>query len=140
MANIGLFLLLVGISVFVLVYGMRIRARRNERLAGLYEKAIDAGVDPRAIKFELDEREQGDPYGNLKAGIILLAVALAIVVGIWAAYAAPAHSFMRLIGFALVPGAIGLAVLFLHFTIPRDMPKPVHPSEDDGEHRGAGPS
>lgn len=134
MANIGLFLLLVGISVFVLVYGMRIRAQRNERLAGLYEKAIDAGVDPRAIKFELDEREQGDPYGNLKAGIILLAVALAIVVGIWAAYAA--QGFMRLIGFALVPGAIGLAVLFLHFTIPRDMPKPVPSGEDDVEQGG----
>jgi len=131
MANIGLFLLLVGISVFVLVYGMRIKARRNERLANLYEKAIDAGVDPRAIKFELDEREQGDPYGNLKAGIILLAVALAIVVGIWAAYAA--QGFMRLIGFALVPGAIGLAVLFLHFTIPRDTPKPVRSGEDDGK-------
>ena len=100
MANIGLFLLLVGISVFVLVYGMRIRARRNERLADLYEKAIEAGVDPRAIKFDLDERELGDPYGNLKAGIILLAVALAIVAGIWAAYAA--QGFWRLIGFALV--------------------------------------
>jgi multisubunit Na+/H+ antiporter MnhC subunit len=131
MANIGLFLLLVGISVFVLVYGMRIRAQRNERLAGLYEKAIDAGIDPRMIKFELDEREQGDPYGNLKAGIILLAVALAIVIGVWAAYAA--QGSMRLIGFALVPGAIGLAVLFLHFAIPRDKPRPASSGEGDGE-------
>ena len=111
--SIGLFLLFIGIGVFILIYGMRIKARRDERLAGLYEKALEQGLDPRAIKFDLDEREQGDPAGNLKAGIILLAVALALVLGIWAADSL--QGAYRLLGFALVPCAIGLAVLFIHF-------------------------
>ena len=83
---------------------------------------MDKGLDPRAIKFDLDDREQGDPYGNLKAAIILLAVALALVLGIWAADAL--RGAFRLLGFALVPLAIGLAMLFIHLTIPR-------PKKDD---------
>ena len=109
------FLLLVTAGVFILVYGMWLRARRNERLAGLYEKALDKGLDPRLISFELDEREAGDPQGNLKAGIILLATALSMVLGIWAAQALDGP--WRLIGFALVPGGIGLACLFIHFSL-----------------------
>lgn len=115
--SIGLFFLFVGIGVFILVYGMRIKARRDERLAGLYEKALDKGLDPRAIKFDLEEREPGDPHGNLKAGIILLAVALALILGIWAADSL--RGAYRLLGFALVPCAIGLAVLFIHYAVPR---------------------
>lgn len=118
MGNLGLLLLLlVGISAFILIYGMRLKARRNEQLADLYEKALEQGVDPREIKFELDEREQGDPLGNLKAGIILLAVALALVLGIWAADAL--RGAYRILGFALVPAAIGMAALFIHFSLPR---------------------
>ena len=120
MGNLGLLLLLVGISAFILVYGMQLKARRNKRLADLYEKALEQGVDPREIKLELDEREQGDPLGNLKAGIILLAVALALVLGIWAADAL--RGAYRMLGFALVPAAIGLAALFIHFSLPRSGP------------------
>ena len=118
--SLGLFLLVIGIGVFILIYGMRLKAHRDERLAGLYEKALDKGLDPRQIKFDLEERERGDPYGNLKAGIILLAVALGIFAGIWATDVL--HGAYRLIGFALVPAAIGLAVLFIHVAIPRPAP------------------
>lgn len=119
MQNLGLFLLLFGAGLFVLVYGMRIKARRNERLVGLYEKALEKGIDPRTIKFELEERELGDPQGNLKAGIILLATAVAIILGIWAADRL--FGPYRMLGFALVPAAIGLACLFIHFSVPRAM-------------------
>jgi hypothetical protein len=112
-----LLLLLAGTGVFVLTYGMRLRARRNERLADLYDKAIQHGLDPREIQFNLDEQEQGDPQGNLKAGIILLASALGVVGGIWAAAALPGP--FRLVGFALVPGLIGAAALFIHYSVPR---------------------
>jgi hypothetical protein len=112
-----LLLLLIGTGAFMLAYGMRLRARRNERLADLYEKAIQAGLDAQAIQFSLDEQEQGDPQGNLKAGIILLATALGMVGGIWGAGALPGP--YRLVGFALVPAMIGLAALFIHYSVPR---------------------
>ena len=112
-----LLLLLGGTGVFVLTYGMRLRARRNERLADLYDKAIQHGLDPREIQFNLDEQEQGDPQGNLKAGIILLAGSLGMTGGIWAAAALPGA--FRMIGFALVPALIGCAALFIHFSVPR---------------------
>lgn len=114
--GIAVFLLLVGIGVFILVYGMRLKARRDEQRAGLYEKALDQGIDPREIKFDLEERELGDPYGNLKAGIILLAVALALVVGIWMAESL--RGAFRLLVFALVPGSIGIALVFIHLAMP----------------------
>jgi pilus assembly protein TadC len=112
---IGIFLLLVGIGVFILVYGMRIKAKRDERRAGLYEKALEKGIDPRELKFDLDDRELGDPLGNLKAGIILLAVALALVVGMWMAESL--QGAYRLLIFALVPAAIGIALLFIHLAL-----------------------
>jgi hypothetical protein len=112
-----LLLLLIGTGVFVLAYGMRLRARRNERLADLYQKAIENGLDPREIQFSLDEQEQGDPQGNLKAGIILLATALGMTGGIWSA--AALHGPFKLVGFALVPALIGCAALFIHFSVPR---------------------
>lgn len=116
-SGIGLLLLLLGAGVFVLVYGMRLKSRQTERLASLYEKALAQGVDPRAIQFQLDERELGDPQGNLKAGIILLSVAVAMILGIWAADRLPGP--YRALGFALVPAAVGLACLFIHYAVPR---------------------
>jgi hypothetical protein len=113
---VGVFLLLVGTGVFILVYGMRLKARRDERRAELYEKALDQGIDPREIKFELDDRELGDPFGNLKAGIILLAVALALVGGMWLAESM--RGAYRLLVFALVPAAIGVALLIIHLALP----------------------
>jgi len=113
---VGVFLLLVGIGVFILVYGMRLKARRDERRAELYEKALDQGIDPREIKFELDDRELGDPFGNLKAGIILLAVALALVAGMWLAESM--RGAYRLLVFALVPAGIGVALLIIHLALP----------------------
>jgi hypothetical protein len=62
----GLLLLLILIGTFVLLYGMWLRARRTAQLAALYQRAIEQGMDPRALRFELDEREAGDPQGNLK--------------------------------------------------------------------------
>lgn len=117
MEFIGLLLLLLGAGIFVLIYGMRLKAQQTERLASLYEKALSQGIDPRSIQFQLDERELGDPQGNLKAGIILLAIAVALVLGLWAAeqLAGP----YRALGFALVPAAIGLACLFIHYSVPR---------------------
>ncbi len=117
----GLFLLMIGIGTLVLIYGMRIKARRNERLADLYQKALDNGVNPRDIKIDLDEKELGDPQGNLKAGIILLATALSIALGFLAAEHLERH--WRLLGFAFIPAGIGLAVLFIHYTILPSKPK-----------------
>ena len=117
---IGLMLLVLGAGVFVLVYGMRLKARMTERLADLYNKAIEQGLDPRLIQFKLEEQELGDPQGNLKAAIILLATALGIVLGIWCADKLP-YAYRALL-FAIVPAAIGLALLFIHYTVPRTRP------------------
>ena len=121
MDTIGLFVLMLGIGTFVLIYGMRIKARRNERLAQLYQQALEQGIDPRELKFEIDEQEAGDPHGNLKAGIILLATALGILLGIAAAVIL--SGVWRALGFVLVPAAIGFALLFIHSSIPRDKSK-----------------
>jgi hypothetical protein len=115
----GLLLLILGAGVFVLVYGMWIRARITERLAGLYQKALEHGADPSTIRLQLEERELGDPQGNLKAGIILLATALAILGGIFAADRLPPGPYRGVI-FVFVPAAIGLACLFIHFAVPRN--------------------
>jgi hypothetical protein len=111
----GFFLLMVAIGVAVIFYGMRIRARRSEQLADLYAKALERGVDPREIKFQLDAQEQGDPQGNLKAGVILLATALSIVLGFALAERLP--GIWHFLGLALVPAGIGLALLFIHYTV-----------------------
>ena len=108
------FLILFGIAMWIMVYGMRLKARRTERLADLYEKAMAQGLDPREINFQLDDRE-GDPQGNLKAGIILLAGTLGLFLGIWAAEAFSGPG--RMLGFAFVPGMIGLAALYIHFSV-----------------------
>jgi hypothetical protein len=115
MQFIGLLLLLIGAGMFVLLYGMRLKAARTDKLMRLYEQALERGMDPRAIKFELDEAEVGDPAGNLKAGIILLAVALAMLGGLWAAQ--QLQGPWRALGFAFVPAAVGLAALFIHFSL-----------------------
>jgi pilus assembly protein TadC len=118
MQFIGLLLLLIGAGIFVLVYGMWLKARRTERLARLYEQAMDKGLDPRSVRFELDDAEDGDPQGNFKAGIFLLAIALALVAGLWAIEHLPGP--WRLSGFALVPAMAGLAALLIHFIAPRN--------------------
>jgi len=117
---IGLMLLVLGAGVFVLVYGMRLKARMTERLADLYNKAIEKGLDPRAIQFQFEEQELGDPQGNLKAAIILLATAFGIVLGIWGAD--KLFGAYRALLFAIVPAAIGLALLFIHYAVPRPRP------------------
>ncbi len=118
METIGLFILMLLIGTFVLVYGMRIKLRRNERLAELYQQAIEQGVDPHDLKFEIDNQEDGDPQGNLKAGIILLATALAILLGIISAVTL--SGAWKAMGFVLVPASIGLALLFIHSSIPSE--------------------
>ena len=114
---VWLVILLGALGIFVLFYGMRLKAERTERLAQLYEKAIAQGIDPAKISFELDEEQQGDPAGNLKAGIILLATALSIVLAIWAADRL--SGAYRALGFALIPALIGLACIYIHYSVPR---------------------
>jgi len=127
MEIVGLLVLMFGAGLFVLVYGMWLKAKRLERRTTLYERALDKGVDPRTLKLDLDEQEAGDPAGNLKAGIILLATALAMVLGMWASTVL-SGAYSRL-GFALVPALIGLALLFIHYTVPRRN-KPTKPQEE----------
>ena len=123
LALLFLLVLFFGAGLFILFYGMRLKAKRNEQLTELYRQALNQGLDPREIQIDLDERSAGDPQGNLKAGIILLATALGIILGILAID--KLGGAWRMTGFALVPLCIGLAVLFIHFAIPRPpTPKP----------------
>lgn len=115
MQHIGTLLLLLGIGTFVLIYGMRIRARKNELLADLYRQALEKGTDLSHVKLELDDKEAGDPRGNLKAGIFLLSTALAIVLAFLCAERLP--GIWKLTGFALIPALLGLAALFIHLTL-----------------------
>lgn len=118
MQFIGVLLLLIGAGIFVLVYGMWLKSQRTEKLARLYAQAMEKGIDPRAIRFELEDAEQADPHGNLKAGVFLLAIALAMVAGLW--FAQSMHGPWRLTGFALVPAAVGLAAILIHFALNRN--------------------
>ncbi|MCB1219261.1 MAG: hypothetical protein H7A35_05555 [Planctomycetales bacterium] len=128
-----LFLIIFVISMAIMIYGMRLKARRTERLADLYEKAMAQGLDPREINFQLDDRE-GDPQGNLKAGIILLASTLGLFLGIAAAAAFPGPA--RMLGFAFVPGMIGLGAIYIHFAIkPRPAAK-LPPAGEQQEQSG----
>ena len=124
------FLILFGIAMWIMIYGMRLKARRTERLANLYEKAMEQGLDPREINFQLDDRE-GDPQGNLKAGIILLCGTLGLFFGIWAAEAFQGPA--RMLGFAFVPGMIGIGAIFIHFSVRPGKPKPPPPAKETAE-------
>jgi len=125
------FLILFVISMLIMIYGMRLKARRTERLADLYEKAMAQGLDPREINFQLDDRE-GDPQGNLKAGIILLAGTLGLILGILAAsvFKGPA----RMLGFAFVPGMIGIASIYIHRALRPVQRTDFLPSKKQPEH------
>jgi hypothetical protein len=118
MQLIGLLLLVIGAGIFVLVYGMWLKSARTDKLMRLYQQAIDKGIDPRSIRFELEESDAGDPQGNLKAGVFMLAIALAMIAGLWAAEML--RGPWRMTGFALVPAAVGLAALLIHFTATRN--------------------
>jgi hypothetical protein len=117
MEPLGILLLLIGAGIFVLVYGMWLKSARTEKLARLYAQAMEKGIDPRSLRFDFDDQDRPDPAGNLKAGIFLLAIALAVVAGFWFAGNTPGP--WRLTGFALVPAAVGLAALVIHFTAVR---------------------
>lgn len=125
MEPLGFMLLLfTGAGVFVLVYGMQLKARRAKRLYQLYQNALDKGVDPRSLKLDLEDQEQGDPQGNLKAGIILLATALSLLLGLWAGKALGGP--LRGVGFAILPAGIGLACIFIHYAVARPPAAPGH--------------
>ena len=119
---------------FLLVEAERARVRgRHLQALDLYEKAMAQGLDPREINFQLDDRE-GDPQGNLKAGIILLASTLGLFLGIAAAAAFPGPA--RMLGFAFVPGMIGLGAIYIHFAIkPRPAAK-LPPAGEQQEQSG----
>lgn len=123
LAFLLILLLAFGAGIFIIIYGMQLKAKRNEQLTELYRQALSQGFDPREIQIDLDERSAGDPQGNLKAGIILLATALGVVLGILAIDRLGGP--WRMMGFALVPACIGLAALFIHYAVPRPpAPKP----------------
>jgi hypothetical protein len=115
MEPLGILLLLIGAGIFVLVYGMWLKSARMEKLARLYTQAMEKGIDPRALRFDFEDNENPDPAGNLKAGIFLLAIAVAMVVGLW--FAENMHGPWRLTGFALVPAAVGLAAVLIHLAL-----------------------
>jgi Domain of unknown function (DUF6249) len=117
MQLIGLFLLCASAGLFVLGYGMHLKARRAERRYQLYQQAIEKGLDPSSLSLT-DEDETGDPSGNLKAGVVFLATALAMLLGVWAADSL--RGPWRAAGFAIVPALVGLALVFIHFAIPRN--------------------
>ena len=116
MEPLGILLLLIGAGIFVLVYGMWLKSARTEKLARLYTMAMERNMDPRTIRFDLEE-DGPDPAGNLKAGVFLVAIALAMVAGLW--FAQNMHGPWRLTGFALVPAAVGVAALLIHAALGR---------------------
>lgn len=116
MQHIGLLLLCAAAGLFILGYGMHLKSRRAERRFQLMQQAIEKGLDPAHLPVDLPD-EQGDPAGNLKAGILFLATALAMLIGVWAADKLPGP--WRASGFAVVPAMVGLALLFIHYSVPR---------------------
>ena len=122
MEPLGVLLLLIGAGIFVLVYGMWLKSARTEKLARLYTQAMEKGIDPRTLRFDFEDSEAPDPAGNLKAGVFLLAIALAMVAGLW--FAENLHGPWRLTGFALVPAAVGLAAVLIHLVLGRPQSPP----------------
>jgi Domain of unknown function (DUF6249) len=125
MEPLGILLLLIGAGIFVLVYGMWLKSARTEKLARLYTQAMEKGIDPRALRFDFEAEDNPDPAGNLKAGVFLLAIALALVAGLW--FAENMHGPWRLTGFALVPAAVGLAAILVHLALGNRQAPPAQP-------------
>ena len=125
MEPLGILLLLIGAGIFVLVYGMWLKSARTEKLARLYAQAMEKGIDPRTLRFDFEAEENPDPAGNLKAGVFLLAIALAMVAGLW--FAENMQGPWRLTGFALVPAAVGLAAVLVHLALGRAQAPPAQP-------------
>ena len=79
---------------------------RNRRIALIMEERrmlIQQGKEPAGLELPEDAVGRKDPLGNLKAGIMLLAVALGMVV---VHFVTPGATFLAIFG-----GALALAIL-----------------------------
>ncbi|MEO7995731.1 MAG: hypothetical protein ABI743_15140, partial [bacterium] len=95
--------------------GMLKQSRKRELLHAERLHAMELGLD---IPVSLDDEDvgRGDPYGNLKAGIILLFLAIAFA-SAGRALGGEAHSGMQVP--ALILGFLGFAFLVIHWVIPK---------------------
>jgi hypothetical protein len=115
---------------------------RNRELAQIMEERrlmIERGMQPPPLKLPAQEKaEKRDPLANLKAGVVLVAVALGLIVSslVW-----PNTGFMGGHQFAqpaaVVVGILGLGFIVLHVLVRAYAPQngaaePADPTEEEG--------
>ena len=101
---------------------------RSRELAQIMEERklmIERGMEPPPLKLPAQEKaEAKDPLGNLKAGVILLAIALGLLATIWLL---PTSGFLGGMHFAhpaaVVVGILGVGFIVLHFIVRAYQPK-----------------
>jgi len=114
------FVMLVPISgiaggVFLAWSGLMARQRRREMLHTERMKALELGQPLPDIP---PDDPSGDPYGNLKAAIILLFLGAAFLLGSGAA------EEREMVIPALICGFLGLAFLLIHRMVPKAADRP----------------
>ena len=100
---------------------------RNRELAQIMEERklmIERGMEPPPLRLPDEGRKRKDPIGNLKAGVILLAIAIGLLIPM---LAWPDTGFMGGHHIALPAGVVlailGLAFIAIHFLARACSPK-----------------
>jgi hypothetical protein len=94
---------------------------RNRELAQVMEERklmIERGMEPPPLKLPEESRKRRDPLGNLKAGVILLAIALGLLIPllVWPNMVfMGGHHFAQPVG--IVVGVLGAAFIVVHFLV-----------------------
>ncbi|MBM3473261.1 MAG: hypothetical protein FJX75_08350 [Armatimonadetes bacterium] len=102
----------------VVIVWIRANAR-NRELAQIMEERklmIERGMEPPPLRLPEEGRKRRDPLANLKAGVILLAIAIGLLISM---LAWPNTGFMGghhiALPAAVVLAVLGLAFIVLHF-------------------------
>lgn len=110
---------LVPLGVFamvVLVVWIRETNAANLRakLLDTFEKSIEKGVDPAQLQQFNLPIEQPNPYGNLKAGIILIFAGVALFPLMVFTYTMEGADSLPALGVPLLPIILGIGFLVVH--------------------------
>ncbi|HXI88188.1 MAG TPA: DUF6249 domain-containing protein [Parvularculaceae bacterium] len=102
--------------VFLAAYFFSYRKRRI--VYDAIKVAIERTGQVDAALVEAIIRDKVGPYGDLRKGVILIAVALAFIV--FGAVMNEEDTLRAMIGVASFPGLIGIAYVAFHFFAPRE--------------------
>lgn len=114
--NEDIFIPLGVFAMVVLIVWIRETTAANLRTKMLetFEKSIEKGVDAEQLQQFSLPAEQPNPYGNLKAGIILIFAGLALFPLMALAYSMEGVDALPALGVPLLPIILGIGFLVVH--------------------------